>query len=121
MEYRLSREEPVQPSRGARRLKRKKTSKTGVMSPEKANKEEEEESRVSVVDPPVAKPRRQKSRASVEMETQEVSADFSGRPDTPDDDKLITHEAPELVVLTDDYGWRPGSLIPSRVTVGVFG
>lgn len=88
------------------------------MSPEKANKKEEE-SRVSVVDPPVAKPRRQKSRTSVEMETQEVSADFSGRPDTPDDDKL-THEAPELVVLTDDYGWRPGSLIPSRVTVGVF-
>lgn len=118
MEYRLSREEPVQTSRGARRLKRKKTSKTGVMSPDRANKEEDE-SRVSAVDPPVPKPRRQTSRTSVEMETQEVSADFSGRPDTPDDDKP-THEA-ELVVLTDDHGWRPGSLIPSRVTVGVFG
>ena len=121
MEYRLSREEPVQPSRGARRLKRKKTSKTGVLSPDRVNKKDDD-SRVLTVDPPhspVLKPRRQMSRASVEMETQEVTADFSGRPDTPDEDKLTYQE--ELVVPTEDYGWRPGSLIPSRVTIGVFG
>ena len=89
-----------------------------MLSTERVNKEDDD-SRVSAVDPSVPKTRRQTSRASVEMETQEVTADFSGRPDTPDDDKPI-HEA-ELVFPTEDYGWRPGSLIPSRVTVGVFG
>ncbi|KAI9563101.1 hypothetical protein GHT06_010558 [Daphnia sinensis] len=114
LEYRLSREEPVQPSRGARRLKRKRTAKTDVLSPERAKAKEELKTKKT--DTSILKTRR-RITTSVEMETQEVMADFSDCPDTPDD---VSHEV-ELILTTDDFGWQPGSLIPSCVTAGVFG
>lgn len=114
MEYRLSREEPVQPSRGARRLKRKRTAKTDVLSPERAK--HKKELKTQTTDASILKTRRWIT-TSVEMETQEVMADFSDCPDTPDD---VSHEV-ELILTTDDLGWQPGSLIPSCVTAGVFG
>lgn len=114
MEYRLSREEPVQPSRGARRLKRKRTAKTDVLSPER--EKHKKELKTKTTDASILKTRRWIT-TSVEMETQEVMADFSDCPDTPDD---VSHEV-ELILTTDDLGWQPGSLIPSCVTAGVFG
>ncbi|XP_057368038.1 uncharacterized protein LOC130689038 [Daphnia carinata] len=112
MEYRLSREEPIQPSRGTRRLKRKRTVKADVLSPERAKAKE----KLKTTDTSILKTSR-RIMTSVEMETQEVVADFSDYPDTPDD---VSHEV-ELILTTDDLGWQPGSLIPSCVTAGVFG
>ena len=115
MEYRLSREEPVQPSRGARRLKQKRLSKTDALSSDKSLKNED----AAVGKRPIPKPRR-RGDASIEMETQEVTADFTDQPDSPDEDPAPSPE-PKLKPTTDDFGWRPGSLIPSKVTAGVFG
>ncbi len=117
MEYRLSREEPVQPSRGAIRLKQKRSSKTDpILSSEKNLKKQEA---VVVEERPVPKPRHRVDDASIEMETQEVTADFMDHPDSPDEDPPSPQ--PKPTATTEDFGWRPGSLIPARVTAGVFG
>lgn len=114
MEYNLSREEPVQPSRGARRLKRKRTAKKDVLSSERAKNKKQLKAKKAGAS--VLKPRRSID-TSIEMETQEVMADFSDCPDSPDD---LSHDV-ELNLTTNDLGWQPGSLIPSCVTAGVFG
>lgn len=131
MEYKLSREEPRQPSRGARRLKQKRTSKTDVFSsPERVQVEKQksvksrptssEVDRVNPMEKPVPKPRTKTPGTSIEMETQEVTADFTDRPDTPEEEIPVQQEA-EQVYTTEEFGWRPGSLITSRVSMSVFG
>lgn len=138
MEYRLSREEPVQPSRSARKLKQKRTVKADVLErPASRNtvvertvsQDAESGSQPDPVGPkskteiqdvvPVPQPRLSRQLTTVEMETQEVTADFTDRPETPENDQSAPE--PQLEIDNDNYGWRPGSLIPTRVSRAVFG
>lgn len=104
VEYRLPREEPVQVSRGARRLKHKSHRTNNINNNNDSLKSHEHEPRR-----PVPAPRRLLAIA-VETETQEITADFSL---TPDEEDSIDGESPV-------GRWRPGSLIPSCVSGAIF-
>lgn len=142
MDYKLSHEEPIQPSRSARKLKRKRTVKADVLerpisrdgsgSQPETNPEIEVKKTESQPVGPLPKPRLMRiPTASVEMEIQEVTADFTGRPESPENDEPASpvlessnpcpFPAVQLETDKDNFGWRPGSLIPSRVSRAVFG
>lgn len=67
---------------------------------------------------PVPKPRRLIG-AVVETETQEISADFSDVPDKSDDEAVAATS--DQLAKIDEAMWKPGSLIPAKISAAVFG
>ena len=112
VDYRLPREEPVQVSRGSRRLKHKSKKRTNHHH---NNNNDSLKSHEQSPRRPVPKPRR--LLPAVETETQEITADFSL---TPDEESIDGDSAPIPDPPQPQYRWRPGSLIPSRVSCAIF-
>lgn len=118
VDYRLPREEPVQVSRGARRLKHKSKTRTNHhhhLISNNNNNNDSLKSHEQSPRRPVPKPRR--LLPAVETETQEITADFSL---TPDEESIDGDSTPIADPPQPQYRWRPGSLIPSRVSGAIF-
>lgn len=58
--------------------------------------------------------------AIIETETQEITADFSDVPDKSDDEADNETTSAPLPTI-DEAMWKPGSLIPTKISNAVFG
>lgn len=120
LEYQLTSEEPVQASRGTRRLKNKVNNDVFSFGTSRSKKKMLRAESLSTDAAPTARPRRLVG-AVVETETQEITADFSDVTDRSDDEPDTAPAASDRLARIDEVMWKPGSLIPTKVSAAVFG